>query len=157
MHDERTADPLVHRGHWLELDPRLTYGLAQLRYEVYTMGQGITSELDLDGRDLDPGTAIYWIQDDAGRPVSTLRTLREEGQDGVVIGRVATSPAHRGRGLAGLLLRAVLAEHPGERISMHAQAHLREWYGRFGFLPEGEPFQEAGIPHLPLTREPTAG
>ncbi|MGX6396714.1 GNAT family N-acetyltransferase [Rothia kristinae] len=147
--------PTVHRGNWLTLDPRLAYGLAQLRCEVFVMGQGITSAPELDGRDLEPETVAYWIADETGRPIATLRTLTgEPGSAEIAIGRVATAVAHRGRGLAGTLLRAVIEDHPQEVLTMHAQAHLRDWYARFGFLPVGPSFQEAGIEHLPLRREP---
>lgn len=147
--------PAVHRGNWLTLDPRLAYGLAQLRCEVFVMGQGITSEPELDGRDLEPETVSYWIADETGRPIATLRTpVDDAGSGGIAIGRVATAASHRGRGLAGTLLRAVIADHPGQTLTMHAQAHLRDWYARFGFLPVGPSFQEAGIEHLPLRREP---
>ncbi len=147
----RSAHDLdVHRGHWLDLDPRTTYGLARLRYEVFTMGQGITSEQDLDGADLDPTTTTYWVEDE-GVPVATLRVLR--GPSGLpAIGRVATSPTHRGRGLAGSLLRAAVADHDGETIDLHAQAYLENWYERFGFTRSGDPDVEAGIPHVPMRR-----
>ena len=148
--------PTVHRGNWLTLDPRLTYGLAQLRCEVFVMGQGITSEPELDGRDLEPEAVSYWIADQTGRPVATLRTLAGDPETKeVVIGRVATAGSHRGCGLAGALLRAVIADHPGRVLTMHAQAHLRDWYARYSFLPVGPSFQEAGIEHLPLRREPS--
>jgi predicted GNAT family N-acyltransferase len=41
----------------------------------------------------------------------------------------------------------------GDRVlKLHAQRSAREFYARLGFAPEGEPFEEAGIPHLTMTR-----
>ncbi|WP_129661554.1 GNAT family N-acetyltransferase [Rothia halotolerans] len=142
--------PTVHRGHWNDVAPAIAYGVARLRYAVYTMEQGITEEEDLDGRELEPGTLIYWIEQD-GLPVATLRVLCEE--DGSrAVGRVATARPHRGKGLAGRLLDAALQDHRDFTLELHAQAHLEEWYGRFGFVTAGEVYEEAGIPHIPMVR-----
>jgi ElaA protein len=37
---------------------------------------------------------------------------------------------------------------------MGAQAHLEDWYGRFGFRRSGPGYVEDGIPHIPMRREP---
>ncbi|WP_269929023.1 GNAT family N-acetyltransferase [Kocuria massiliensis] len=144
--------PRVHSGHWLSMDPRITYGIAQLRFEVFTMGQGISDTPDLDGLDLEESTTTFWISDHE-EPVCTLRTLARPGEQ-VAIGRVATSPRYRGQGLAGLLLASAIAEYPGRIINIHAQAYLEHWYERFGFRRTGPNFDEAGIPHAPMSLVP---
>ncbi|WP_129661868.1 GNAT family N-acetyltransferase [Rothia uropygialis] len=145
--------PTVRRGHWLDLDPRTTYELARLRYQVFTMGQGITSEQDLDGKDLEPGTTTYWIEVD-GLPVSTLRVLVQPSGN-PAIGRVATSPSHRGEGLAGTLMEAAVSDNAHKLIDLHAQAYLEKWYEGFGFVRAAHPDTEAGIPHIPMHRPTT--
>jgi ElaA protein len=142
--------PSVRRGHWDDLVPAIAYGVARLRYAVYTMEQGITQEEDLDGKELEPGTLIYWIEQD-GQPIATLRVLWE-GDGSRTIGRVATARAHRGKGLAGRLLDAALRDHRDLLLELHAQAHLEGWYSRFGFVTAGEVYEEAGIPHIPMVR-----
>lgn len=146
--DDTMPTSAVLRAPWRELAPETAYGIAQLRFIVFTTGQGIT-ELDLDGVDLEPETLTYWIEDQ-GKPVATLRTLYSE--EGLAIGRVATHPDHRGQGLAGRLMRAALADHPGEEMILHAQAYLESWYQGFGFRAVGPEYDEAGLPHLPMTR-----
>lgn len=89
----------------------------------------------------------------------TASTEPECGTDPFVIGRVVTAPEHRGRGLAAELLRAAVAACDAAagapaRIELHAQTHLVEWYARFGFAACGEGFQEDGIPHTPMRRDP---
>lgn len=155
---DRIQDPqrpheatLVQRGHWLEMDPRTTYAIARLRYQVFTMGQGITEE-DLDGLDLAPDTITFWLDVD-GVPASTLRVLSADSET-PSIGRVATSPRHRGRGLAARLLRAALAEYPDTTVHIHAQAYLEQWYEKFGFVRCGNNDVEAGIDHVPMRRLP---
>ena len=142
----------LHRDHWTRLSPHTAYGLAQLRYLVFTMGQGITSELDLDGVDLEDGTVTYWIEHD-GTPVATLRTL-ETPEGNTAIGRVATHPDHRRRGLAGALMDAALEDLAGRIVELHAQAYLEDWYAARGFVTTGPVYEEAGLPHVPMLLRP---
>lgn len=128
------------------------YNIARLRNRVYIMEQGITSVEELDGRDLEPTTQIWWIQIE-GVPVSTLRVLKES-PDTLSIGRVATDRPFRGHGLASALIRAVIAYYPDQRLTMHAQIHLQDWYRTFGLETVGEAFFEAGLEHVTMTREP---
>lgn len=138
-----------------DLDPLVGYRLWALRSRVFVLEQEALY-LDLDGRDTEPGTWHLWCADDAGAPVATLRVL----DDGAVwrVGRVATDAAHRGRGLAGRLMRAVLERWGSEPVVLDAQVYLRDWYAGFGFVESGPVFEdEDGIPHVPMRREGTAG
>ena len=46
-----------------------------------------------------------------------------------------------------------LIERYGDRaLVLDAQSHLADWYGRFGFTPDGDEFVEDGIPHVPMRR-----
>lgn len=128
------------------------YNIARLRNRVYVMEQGITSVEELDGRDLEPTTQIWWIQIE-GVPVSTLRVLRENPHT-LSIGRVATDKPFRGHGLASALIRAVMAYYPDQELTMHAQTHLQEWYRTFGLEIVGDPFYEAGLEHITMARGP---
>jgi len=138
--------PDVHRARFGELDPVTAYRVFALREQVFVVEQDCVYA-DLDGRDLEPGTVHLWVEAD-GAPVSYVRVL-DEG-DHARIGRVVTDAAHRGRGLGAVLVDAALAEVGDRRTEIHAQAHLRGWYERFGFEVCGEEFLEDGIPHLPM-------
>jgi ElaA protein len=74
------------------------------------------------------------------------------------IGRVLTWGAGRGCGLgSALLARAIDAcerRWPSRGQALSAQRHLVGWYGRFGFVPVGEPYDEDGIAHQDMRREP---
>jgi ElaA protein len=80
--------------------------------------------------------------------LACLRVLREP-DGGARIGRVATAVRARGRGLAATLIRAALAGL-GDDVVLGAQSHLVDWYRRLGFVPDGEEYDEDGIPHTPM-------
>lgn len=141
-----------HRAPLADLDPRVLYRLLRLRVQVFVVEQECAYE-DLDGRDLEADAELLWAAD-GDDVLSTVRVLHDP--TGLRIGRVATAPAARSRGVAGELMRQAVARcaelEPGASIVLDAQAHLAPWYARFGFEVDGEPFDEDGIPHLPMRR-----
>lgn len=134
-----------------EIPTSTFYRIARLRQEVFVVEQDCVY-LDLDGRDLELGSMQLWVEAADGAVAATVRILDESAHEPGLrsIGRVVTDPAWRGRGIAAELLRAAIAACEGGPILIHAQAHLSEWYGRFGFSACGEEFLEDGIPHLPM-------
>jgi ElaA protein len=130
------------------LDVVTLHEILRLRQDVFVVEQAAAYP-DIDGRDLEPGTLQFWAGQ--GSVDATLRLLRED--DGTErIGRVATAAAARGQGLSSMLMEAAIAEARSPRIAIDAQAHLEQWYARFGFVRSGDDFSEDGIPHLPMTR-----
>lgn len=51
-----------------------------------------------------------------------------------------------GQGHAARLVRAVLAEIGGAGCRLNAQAHLKDMYGKLGFVVSGDEFLEDEIP-----------
>ncbi|MFV0432465.1 MAG: GNAT family N-acetyltransferase [Leucobacter sp.] len=168
----------LRAAHVDRIAPRTLYRIARLRQEVFVVEQDCVY-LDLDGRDLEPGTRQMWVEtvgggervggpgesggeaeagrggsggSEAGEVAATVRILDESNlEPGLVsIGRVVTAPSWRGRGIAGVLLRHAIAACEGRPILIHAQAHLAEWYGGFGFVVSGDEFLEDGIPHIEM-------
>ena len=160
-------EPAVHVAHSFdEVPARVFYAIARLRQEVFCVEQEC-AYLDLDGRDLEPGAIQLWVEaeaaagedpdaptaQDAPRSVAaTVRVLPEDPREPGLrsIGRVATDPNYRGRGLAARLVREAIALCGGAPILIHAQSYLTEWYEQFGFVAAGEEFLEDGIPHTPM-------
>jgi ElaA protein len=135
-----------------ELDARTGYLLWQLREAVFVVEQHCPYP-ELDGHDLEPGTRHLWISSD-GRPIGYLRVL-DDGSH-ARIGRVCVAASHRGRGLAGTLMRAAL-EVTGDRPSrLSAQSYLVGWYRRLGYATDGAEFLEDGIAHVPMVRPGSA-
>lgn len=128
------------------------YPLLRLRTDVFVVEQNCPYP-ELDGRDLDEGTLHVWAHDDGG-VLGTIRVLDVHSPT-PAIGRVATAPAARGRGVASRLLRHGIGLcRPDAVIRLSAQARLENWYERFGFRRNGAPYDEDGIPHVPMTRDP---
>jgi ElaA protein len=149
----------VRHVRWTRLTTDELYGIVRLRNRVFALEQRVTAE-DLDGRDREPETEHWWFGADAD-PVGYLRLVRpardEAHPSGLqppawVIGRVATHPDHRGQGIAGRLVAAVLDRHGHEPFALHAQEYVAGLYERHGFVRFGEPYDEAGIRHVGMHR-----
>lgn len=144
----RAALP-IHAAPFTDLTPWQLHGIIRVRLEVFVVEQDCVY-LDLDGRDPEPTTTLLWHELE-GDVVSTIRVLHDG--DDRIIGRVATLPHARSRGLAAALINEGLARSAGHAVRISAQAHLAPWYAGFGFVVSGEGYLEDGIPHLPMRRE----
>lgn len=143
--------PDVRVAGFADLPAGTAYRIWALRADVFVVEQNCPYA-DLDGRDLEPSTRQVWAEDEDGTVVATLRVLDDHDGEVARIGRVATAPAFRGRGLAARLMTAA-HELAGERDSvLDAQSHLADWYARFGYARNGLDFIEDGIPHTPMRR-----
>ncbi|GAB3623045.1 GNAT family N-acetyltransferase [Mariniluteicoccus endophyticus] len=139
----------VSRARPADLPFATAYALLRLRTDVFVVEQECAYP-ELDGRDLEPDCVWFWAHE-GDDVLATLRLLTDAG--GVRrIGRVATSGAARGRGVAARLMEAALAEWGDAPVVLDAQAHLEHWYARFGFAVSGSGFVEDGIPHVPMRR-----
>lgn len=145
--------PPVSSARLTDIPAETLYRLLWLRVSVFVVEQAAAYP-ELDGRDLEPDTELFWIEDD-GRMLATLRLLRDASGN-ARIGRVATAADARGRGLSAQLMRAAVERAgerwPGAAIDLDAQKHLADWYGRFGFAISGPEFSEDDIPHVPMRR-----
>ena len=131
-----------------DLDGTTLYGILKLRVDVFVVEQKCAYP-ELDGRDLDPGARLVWIEE-SGDVVATLRMLDE--RSALRIGRVATASAVRSAGYARRLMERAL-ELAGDRdVVLDAQSYLQEWYERLGFVQVREEFLDDGIPHVPMRR-----
>lgn len=115
-----------------------------IRREVFIVEQKVPVELEWDEMDAVSLHAI--ATDELGRAVGTGRLL----PDGH-IGRMAVRRGNRKGGAGGAILTALIQEAKarGHKVVMlNAQTHVQDFYARFGFVPEGEEFMDAGIPHI---------
>lgn len=141
----RRAEKIVIRvGGWELLREHAT----AVRFAVFVQEQGIPADLELDDRDASATHAVAF--DAAGRPLATGRLLTDAH-----IGRMAVLPEHRGKGLGASILRSLVAIAAGRgtpALRLHAQTSAIGFYLREGFVTEGEPYEEAGIPHQTMVR-----
>lgn len=135
------------------LDTRTLYDLLALRTAVFVVEQNCPYQ-ELDGKDQH---AWHLIGHQTGRLVATARILPPGASyDSPSIGRVVTDPSTRGQGLGVKLMEEAVSRclglFPGSAIEIGAQAHLVDFYGRFGFKPNSDTYLEDGIPHLDMIR-----
>ena len=142
--------------HQEDLGKDQLYALLRLRSEVFVVEQQCVYP-DLDGQDLSGDThhLMAWKDDEL---VAYLRLLDPETQGGdVVIGRVIVAPVARGTGLGHQMMEEALKRiddiWPETPIFLSAQAHLQGYYGRYGFVAEGEEYLEDDIPHIGMRRQ----
>ena len=142
------GEPVAHvrTGSWDQLGK----DAAALRTRVFVEEQRIPAELEWDADDATSLHAVAYNQ--LGQPVATGRLLRG-GPNVARIGRMAVHQALRGAGLGEQVLRtlAQLAHQRGDSEAvLHAQRSAEGFYRRLGFVVHGEPFDEAGIPHIDM-------
>ena len=134
-----------------ELTAQDVYDIWRIRDAVFAVEQQVDDN-DVDGKDLLPTTSHLWLEDADGI-TSYLRVL-VDGDGTRRIGRVCTRRDQRGHGLSGQLMTEVHRRWGHERLVLNAQAHLERWYESFSYLRSGDDFDDAGILHVPMTREP---
>jgi predicted GNAT family N-acyltransferase len=122
--------------------------LKSIRHEVFVVEQHVPEALEWDGIDARCRHAI--AEDSAGRAIGCGRLL----PDGH-IGRMAVRSGWRSKGVGAALLERLIAlarERGDTKVMLNAQTHALPFYARFGFVPVGEPYEEAGIPHIAMER-----
>ncbi|GAA1991679.1 GNAT family N-acetyltransferase [Amycolatopsis minnesotensis] len=135
-----------------ELTAEQLYEILRLRSQVFVVEQE-SLYADIDGRDLVADTRHLWFAGPSGVD-SYLRVLAEP-DGGARIGRVVTAAAARGRGLAGKLMEAALDLVGSAPCVLDSQVYAQGFYAKFGFVAEGEPFDEDGIDHITMRRART--
>jgi predicted GNAT family N-acyltransferase len=121
---------------------------APIRFAVFVQEQGVPVEIELD--ELDAG-CLHALAFQGNRAVGTGRLL----PDGHV-GRMALLKPWRRRGVGGAMLEKLVEAAAGRGIRtvrLSAQVHALAFYRAHGFRPEGEVYEEAGIPHQGMLRE----
>lgn len=133
-----------------ELTAAELYALLTLRTRVFVVEQQAPYP-ELDGRDLLPDTEHIWYPS-SGEPQAYLRLLREP-DGGWRIGRVCTTRATRGTGLGARVMTAAMDRIGDDPAVLDAQTYATDFYARFGFTTDGEPYaDEDGIEHITMRR-----
>ncbi len=127
-------------------------GAYALRHQVFVQEQHVPPELERD--DLD-SEAFHAVALNGDTVVGTGRLVLHSADDGI-IGRMAVHTALRRQSLGGQMLSFLEREAAArglKRITLHAQQYVKEFYVRHGYCEEGEPFMEAGIRHIQMSKE----
>ena len=135
------ADPtavLIRPATWVDDGD----ALAAIRRRVFIEEQQVPEALEWDGEDLG---ARHWLALHEGQPLGTVRLLADGH-----IGRMAVLMQARKNGLGSRLLRAAINAARAQglvEVYLHAQMQALGFYGRHGFVAEGQLFMDAGIAH----------
>ncbi len=121
--------------------------LAGIRRQVFVEEQHVPEALEWDEFD---AVSTHFLYTENGEAIATAR-LKPDGQ----IGRMAVLKACRRRGIGSALLRFVLATAAHQsmtQVYLHAQVTAIGFYTRHGFVPKGDRFLDADIPHQAMIR-----
>lgn len=124
-----------------------------IRQQVFHIEQNIDPVLDMDGEDeLAEHFIAYWQQQPVG--IARLRAYGDGTQ--AKIERVAVLRAFRQRGIGKAIATVVLTHARQQGFAsaiLYAQAQSASFYEQFGFQRQGDPFIQAGIPHITMVKD----
>ncbi|SFU48197.1 ElaA protein [Polaromonas sp. YR568] len=129
------------------------YEMLQLRSEVFVVEQACPFQ-DMDGADQ---KAMHLMGVKGDQLVAYARCFAAgEKFAEASIGRVVTHMSARGDGIGHVLMKQAIAsllQHWGPQpIRIGAQARLEKFYNQHGFVQNGRPYIEDGIPHIEMLR-----
>ena len=123
-----------------------------IRYAVFVEGQGVSESEEMDGRD---EAAIQFLARDGDTAVGTAR-LREPDPGVGKVERVAVLDDYRGDGWGRRIMETVeaVARDEGiERLVLHGQTAVEEFYHDLGYETTSDVFVEADIPHVAMEKD----
>lgn len=116
-----------------------------IRLRVFVEEQKVPEELEWDEHDK---TALHCLAKINGEAVATGR-LQTDGQ----LGRMAVLKPFRKLGIGTEVLKFLIKQQKlisDSSIIIHAQKHAINFYKKFGFVKQGDEYNEAGIPHYTM-------
>lgn len=123
-----------------------------IRRSVFQEEQGVDPQLEFDGLDK---AAIHLLAYLDNRPVGTAR-VRYLNEQVAKIERLAVLSTARGLGIGKKLMQEaieVAKQNNVQEVVIHAQEYVKGLHQQLEFKQIGEIFEEAGIPHVKMTRK----
>ena len=117
----------------------------RVRRAVFVEEQGFPAGTEPDALDAQSWQLVLY---EDGAPVGAGRIYWAEGD--FHLGRVCVLRSARGRGVGDMLMRMLIVkglDHAASSLVLGAQQQAAPFYARYGFAPEGEPYDEDGVPH----------
>lgn len=138
-----------------------------VRRAVFIDEQGVSEAEEMDGRDAETTHVVAYAVEgtgndesasvgdgERGEPVGTARLRLPEPGVGKPE-RVAVTKPHRGNGVGWQLMEAIetdAREQGCERLKLHAQTTVEEFYRKLGYETTSGEFIEADIPHVRMEK-----
>lgn len=124
----------------------------RLRMAVFVQEQGVPREIEIDEFDSVARHAVVF--NGLQQPIATGRLVSDSPGVGR-IGRMAVDRSVRGGRWGRMVLDSLIEasrQRGDQEVVLHAQRHAEPFYSRAGFTPVGEPYEEAGIPHITMKK-----
>ena len=120
-----------------------------VRKKVFVEEQNCPPELEWENEE----ESVHFLAELNGEPCGACRWRKTD--KGYKLERFAVLKEFRGKRIGQALVAAALADLPdgANYIYLNAQIHALPLYARFGFIAEGEQFDEAGIPHMKMVKK----
>lgn len=132
------------------LTARELYAILSLRVDVFMLEQDCLYQ-ELDGKD-DVATHLLLTKDE--KLLGYARVLFDKEKNALSFGRLVNQQSLRGQGIGKRLMSEIMryfkAHHNHTPIVISAQCYLENFYRQYGFLPQGEPYLEDGLPHIQM-------
>ena len=122
-----------------------------LRTVVFVEEQLVPLAEEIDGLD---DQATHLVALDGDEVVATCRLLADGTT--VKLGRMVVAKERRREGIASKMLRVADQQSKllgGEQISLAAQTYAVALYEQDGYVAYGEPFPDAGIEHIWMSKQ----
>jgi len=116
-----------------------------IRRVVFIEEQNVPEDEEIDEHDAD---AVHFLLLSGGEAVAAGRNRYFD--DWAQLERIAVLDGHRGRGHGARLTRYMMEHARGEghgTLVVNSQLWVMGFYGKLGFVEEGEVFLDAGIEH----------
>ena len=134
----------------LEPDSERMAEAAELRRRVFVLEQGVDPAIERDGRDGEAHHVVVYVQGivrATGRLMLFERVAKAQ--------RVAVEASHRGEGLGRLVMEGLetrAAQLGAHTLKLSSQDEAVPFYERLGYVGQGDPYLEAGIVHLAMSK-----
>ena len=136
---------------WDDLEKNDLHEILMLRSKVFVVEQNCVYQ-DIDNKDPE---AIHLYGKLNNKIISYSRIFNEGVfYKEISFGRALVSKSKRGKGIGDLLVKKsleIIKENwPNKKVKISAQAHLKSFYKKHGFVEKGEEYLEDGIPHISM-------
>lgn len=120
-----------------------------VRRKVFVEEQNCPPELEWENEE----ESTHFLAEINGEPCGACRWRKTDA--GYKLERFAVLKEFRGKRIGQALVAAALADLPesAHYIYLNAQLSAMRLYSRFGFIAEGEQFEEAGIQHMKMVKK----
>ena len=120
-----------------------------IRKIVFVDEQNCPPELEWEHED----ESIHFLATNNGQPCGACRWRKTDL--GYKLERFAVLKDFRGQGVGRALIAEALSDLPEDAhyIYLNAQLDAMSLYAKFGFVAEGEKFEEAGIQHFKMVKK----